>query len=489
VKSGPKAAADTSVLPFRPRSVGAARFGKFSERFLLVPKGTGAKSPLKPRPWQLDLVGTMLDDPRPRFGLWVMPRGCGKSTLVAALGLHHVFDSGIEGARAVVVAQDERSALRMLATATRMVETSEELSKRCRVYKDRIVVERTDSSMVALPGESHRIEGEQASLGICEEIGVVRRDAFESLLHSTGKDAAAQLLAIGTPSPPAWRDLSPMLDLVLDGRARPNDPDFRLVEFGGDITHPVDCLHCWEAAVPGLDDLVSREHMRASLPPRSRESEYRRARLAEWVEHDDAAFLPPGVWDKLGTGEEIPWGSDVVVSLDGSFNGDSTALLLATVSQTPHLDVLGLWASEDEDSTWRVPILEVEQTIREACKKFNVLEVVADPFRWSRSLQILESEGLPVTEFNQTPARLTPATTDTYQACINGELTHSGNPDLARHVANAVVTEDARGVRLAKEKRGSRRRIDLAVTVVMAHSRATWRATRKPTRKRVRGFK
>ena len=73
MKAGPKAAADTSVLPFRPRSVGAARFGKFCEKFLLVPKGTGAKSPLKPRPWQLDLVGTMLDDPRPRFGLWVMP--------------------------------------------------------------------------------------------------------------------------------------------------------------------------------------------------------------------------------------------------------------------------------------------------------------------------------------------------------------------------------------------------------------------------------
>jgi len=489
VKAGPKAAADPSPLPFRPRSVGAARFGTFCGRFILVPKGTGAKFALRPRRWQLALAATLLDEPRPRLALWVLPRGCGKSTLTAALGLHHIFDSGIEGARAVVVAQDERSALRMLATATRMVETNDELSRRCRVYKDRIVVERTDSTMVALPGESHRIEGEQASLGICEEIGVVRRDAFESLLHSTSKDAGAQLLAIGTPSPPSWRDLSPMLDLVLDGRSRPHDPDFVLVEYGGDITHPVDCVHCWEAACPGLDDLVSREHMRASLPPRSRESEFRRARLAQWVEHDDAAFLPPGVWDRLGTGEPIPWGSDVVVSLDGSFNGDSTALLLATVSQTPHFDVLGLWASEDEDSTWRVPILDVEQAIRDACKTYNVREIVADPFRWSRSLQILESEGLPVVEFNQTPARLTPATTDAYQACINGEVTHSGDPDLSRHVANAVVTEDARGVRLAKEKRGSRRRIDLAVTLVMAHSRATWLATRKTTRRRTRSFR
>ena len=222
--------------------------------------------------------------------------------MTAALALHHVFDSGLEGARAVVVAQDERSSLRMLAIATRMVELNEELASRCRVYKDRIVVQRTDSQMVALPGDAHRIEGEDASFAICDEIGVVRRDAFESLLHSTGKRESSQLLAIGTPSPPSWRETSPMLDLVLDGRSRPNDPDFGLVEFAGDIEHPVDCLHCWELANPGLGDLVSRDHMRAALPPRSRESEFRRARLGEWVEQDDSAFLPPGLWETLNTG-------------------------------------------------------------------------------------------------------------------------------------------------------------------------------------------
>ncbi len=439
------------------------------------------------RPWQAGLVGTILDDPRPKLALWVLPRGSGKSTLTAALALHHVFDSGVEGARAVVVAQDERSALRMLATATRMVELNEDLASRCRVYRDRIVVERTDSQIVALPGEAHRIEGEDASLAICDEVGVVRRDAYESLLHSTGKRETSQLLAIGTPSPPSWRELSPMLDLVLDGRASPSE-DYRLVEFGGDITHPVDCQHCWESANPGLDDLVSREHMRAALPPRSRESEFRRARLAQWVEQDDAAFLPPGLWGGLDTGQPVPDGCDVVIALDGSFNGDATALLVATVDQHPHVDKLGVWTPPDESPNYRVPILEVEQAIRDAAKRWNVVEVIADPFRWARSLQLLESEGLPVVEFNQNPARLTPATTDAYQACLNGEITHSGDKDLALHVGNATVTEDARGSRLAKEKRGSRRRIDLAVCLVMAHSRATWRATRKPARRRVASF-
>lgn len=459
----------------------------FTKKYIVTPKGTGAKSPMTVRPWQRDLVGTLLDD-KPKMALWVVPRGQGKSTLTAALALHHVLVSGIEGARAVVVAQDERSSQRLLSTAARMVELNEELASRCKVYRDRIEFPATNSAVIALPGEAHRIEGEDASLAICDEIGFVRRDAFESLLHSTGKRGESRMLMIGTPSPPSWRETSPMLDLVLDGRARPDDPDFRLAEFAGDITHPVDCEHCWEAANPGLDDLVSREHLRAALPPRSRESEFRRARLGQWVEQDDSAFLPPGCWEGLNTGEEIPAGARVVIALDGSFNGDSTALLIATVDTHPHMDVLGLWASEGEDSSWRVPILEVEQRIRDACTKYDVVEVVCDPFRWARSIQMLEAEGLPMVEFNQTPARLTPATVDAYQAAINGELTHSGHPDLARHIGNATVTEDARGVRLAKEKRGSRRRIDLAVTVVMAHSRAVWRATKK-TRKKTRSFK
>jgi hypothetical protein len=42
------------------------------------------------------------------------------------------------------------------------------------------------------------------------------------------------------------------------------------------------------------------------------------------------------------------------------------------------------------------------------------------------------------------------------------------------------VRVDSRGTRLAKEHKHSLRRIDLAVAAVMAHSRATWLAGRRP---------
>lgn len=488
MRRGPKGPRDQSPLPFDVTdypSLGEA-FTAFCSTYITTPKGKGARAPFKVRKWQEEIVDAALSD-EVTMELVVIPRGNGKSTLIAALALFHILCMDVEGARAVVVAQDERSSLRLVATAARMVELNDELAKRLHIYRDRVSWPATDSHIVGLPAEAARIEGEDASLAIMDEIGYCRRDSYEALLHSTGKRDHSTMLMIGTPSVPSWRETSPMLDLVLEGRTT-DDPSFKLVEYGGDITHPHDCQHCWEQANPGLDDLVTREALRTASPPRSRESEFRRARLGEWVDQDDAAFLPPGLMDKLNTGEAIPPGTDVVLALDGSFNGDGTALLLSTVSTTPHFEVLDLWEPPAGDDTYRIPIVEVEDHIRSAAKQYHILELVADPFRWARTLQLLESEGLPVVESNQSPRRLTPATTDVYQGALAGEWTYSGDTRLARHVANATVTEDANGVRLAKEKRNSTRRIDLAACLVMAHSRATWRATRTKPKRRVASF-
>jgi len=63
-----------------------------------------------------------------------------------------------------------------------------------------------------------------------------------------------------------------------------------------------------------------------------------------------------------------------------------------------------------------VPVVDVEQAIRQACRRWRVLEIAADPFRWARSLQLLEGDGLPVMEYPQPPGRMTPATSRFYEA-------------------------------------------------------------------------
>lgn len=489
MKAGPKARVDDSPLPFRPRSkVESVRCVKWVEKFVKVPKGTGALKPMRLRPWQIALIEEILDHGARTVGL-MLPRGQGKTSLNAAVALYVLYNWG-EAANVVVFAVDERQAGLAFSAARRMVELNEELSSRTQVFKDRLYVPATDSTFQVMPASAASAEGLDYVFAIVDEAGVVNRDLFEVVQLAQGKRERSVLVAIGTPGPNLEDQV--LLSLREYAADHPEDTSLRFREHSaaGFEHHPVDCGHCWELANPALDDFLHRDALDALKPPKTREATFRRARLCQLASETEGGFLPPDVWESLSTGELIDDGAEVVIALDGSFSDDTTALLLGTVSTTPHFHTLKVWEKPQGDDKWRVPVEEVEDTIRAACKQFEVVEIIADPFRWTRTLQVLESEGLPVVEFPHSPTRLTAATGDLYSAAVNGKLTHSGEPKLAAHVAAAVVTEGDRGMRLAKASRSRHaRKIDLAACLVMAHSRATWRATKKPKRRRALSFR
>ncbi|QKT08039.1 terminase [Gordonia sp. X0973] len=485
MKAGPKARTLDKPLPFRPTVTGSAAFEKFAAKFIRVPKGTNARSPLKLRQWQRELIASIEDaQPQPRTAGWMLPRGQGKSTLIAAYGLFRFFTDG-DGAMVVVVAVDERQAGIVFGIARRMVELDEELSKRVQVFKDRLYWPAYDATFACLPAEPKRLEGLDYTLAILDEAGVASRESYETLTLAQGKRERSTVVAIGTPGPSMD---SPLMDLRAAAIANPGDTSLVWIEHSaaGFEDHPVDCEHCWSLANPALGDFLHADAMTALLPPKTREAVFRRARLCQLAVDREAEFIPASVWAALGTGETIPERAEVVLALDGSFSDDTTALLLATVSTTPHFEPLAVWEKPADDPDWRVPVDEVEQAIREACQRYRVIEVIADPFRWTRSLQLLADEGLPVYEFPHSAPRLTAATTDVYSAATNGKFSHSGDPRFAEHIANAIVSDDARGIRLTKRSRSRNAgKIDLAACLVMAHSRATWRAINRRKRRRV----
>jgi phage terminase large subunit-like protein len=345
------------------------------------------------------------------------------------------------------------------------VELDRDLSDRVQVFADHLLEPRTDSIFMALPADAGSLQGWDPSMALVDELHVVTDDTFEAMAARAGKRDRSLLLAISTP--PKAGDDGVMRRLVDHGREGA-DPSFYFREFGAPAGCAVDDEAAWEIANPALDDFLHRDALRATLPPKMRENAFRRYRLGQWVGVDDA-WLPDGAWAACADATiTIADGTEVVLAFDGSFNGDTTVLTVATVAERPHVDVVELW----EAAGTQVPIVDVEAAIRQACRRWRVLEIAADPFRWARSLQLLDGEGLPVLEYPQSPGRMTPATARFYEAVINGALTHSGDSRLARHVGNAVLREDARGARLAKERKDSPRRIDAAVAAVMAHDRA-----------------
>nr|WP_165964994.1 terminase TerL endonuclease subunit [Mycobacterium eburneum] len=258
------------------------------------------------------------------------------------------------------------------------------------------------------------------------------------------------------------------------------DDEFLFVHFGCpsdryDLSDPEQLAMAVRDANPAADlflnvnDVCARYHQ---IP----ENEFFRYHLGIWVPSAQA-WLPAGAWDARRADPKefrpVPDGAEVCLGFDGSFSNDSTALVVASCAAVPHLDVVECWERpSNAGADWTVPILDVEAAIREACRRWQVREIVCDPFRWARTYQVLEDEGLPIVEYPQSATRMTPATQRFYEAVMNEGLTHSGDPRLGRHLANAVLKVDARGQRITKDAKNSARKIDLAVAAVMAFDRA-----------------
>jgi phage terminase large subunit-like protein len=298
------------------------------------------------------------------------------------------------------------------------------------------------------------------------------------LAHGCAKRAGS--LQLNTTTPGA--DLDTMAGRLHDYGVRVNsgeidDREFLFVWYGCpadryDLEDQEQLRRAIREANPAADVFLNVEDVAARYHQVPR-YEFLRYNLACWTTVGEA-WLPDGAWDACAdTGRTIAPGAEVVLGFDGSFNNDSTALVVVGCGETPHVDVVAAWERpRDARHDWQVPVLDVEDAIRTACKTWQVREIACDPFRWARTYQVLESEGLPVVEFPQSPSRMTPATQRFYEAVVNNTITHSGDPRLARHLSNCVLKVDARGSRLAKESKASPRKIDLAVAAVMAYDRA-----------------
>ncbi len=180
------------------------------------------------------------------------------------------------------------------------------------------------------------------------------------------------------------------------------------------------------------------------------------------------SWLAQKAWDECFDPRPIPDHAEVILALDGSFNGDSTGIIaVQNDTEFPHVTVGGLWEKDPDNPDWRVNYSDVEEHIRALCLRWRVVAIVADPYRWARSLEVLAAEGLPVVEWPQSPQRMTPATARATDMVNTRAMSHDGDPRLARHVSNAVLKSDSRGTRLQKETKNSSRKIDLAVCLVM----------------------
>lgn len=477
---------ETPVPPADIRRGDGTEVCAFTEKFCRLTKdGIAAQAGtlIHLRPWQRDVFSKVYARRsdhrfRHREALIGFPRKNSKSALGSSIGLYGLLMSG-EGAEVYSCAADKDQAKIVFGVAKKMVEKDPYLSELINPYRDVLEVPSTGSIYKALSSEAFSKEGLNATLVVYDELHAAPNDELYYVM-SLGSGTRIDPLLVTITTAGTKYDTTGQESIcyrryqygkqVASGEV--DDPSFYFVWYGAPDGADYRDEKVWEAANPAYGDFLDPDDFRHALGSVG-ENEFRTKRLNQWVSAVQA-WLPPGSWLACCHDEEfIAPGKGVVLGFDGSRVGDSTALVAVTVEPEPKIKVLGLWQKPyDLEGEWSVPRGEVKDTIRKACRDYQVREIAFDGYGWLDAMEELESEDLPVVEFPQTLTRMGPATQRFYEMVTNRKLRHDGDPRLARHLENAQLKTDARGSRLQKDARNSPRKIDLAVAAVMAVDRA-----------------
>ncbi|MGJ6124702.1 terminase large subunit [Mycolicibacterium sp. Y3] len=417
-------------------------------------------------PWQREVLRDLTGPKRPRVAYVQVPRKNGKTRLAAALAIVEICLK--TGRHVYAIADSERNLNSVLMLEIReLILGSEHLRDSIHIFKDRIEVPETGSFIQTRASNFKASQGINPHLVLFDEVHLQTSDSIWSGMQMAGAARTdALLLGITTPG----YDLTSMAHGLYQA-VKAGDPTVYGKIYEGEASAALDDRDNWNRANPcysrgGFADTLAFDVQR--LPAH----EFRRYRLGEWTA-TASAWLPYGVWENLTHRRELPpAGTRVWLGFDGSYSGDSTALVGCT--HEGHIFVVGAWEKPGAKE-WRVPRDDVMQTVEQAFEYWDVRELACDPPYWQAEIAQWSARWRErVVEIpTYSRARMAPACTGFYAAVMDGALTHDGDPRLARHLANCHVVNSPQGDVITKADKDSPAKIDLAVAAVLAHSRAS----------------
>ncbi len=194
---------------------------------------------------------------------------------------------------------------------------------------------------------------------------------------------------------------------------------------------------------------------RAALP----ESAFAQFHACRWG-IGEGSWLPAGAWQRCVGKPQFTDGEDIWIGVD--VGGERSATAVVYVNAGLHVGA-GIYHGDGG-------VLECVDHVRDLAGRYNVREVVFDPWRFGQAAQELERERIPVLQFPQTDVRMIPASQRVHAAIVEQRLTLPNDPQLARHASDAIARHSRRGWRI--DKPNPRTHIDAIVALCMAVERA-----------------
>jgi phage terminase large subunit-like protein len=167
-----------------------------------------------------------------------------------------------------------------------------------------------------------------------------------------------------------------------------------------------------------------------------------------------STWIAPDAWAaRAEPDRELEDGEAVVLGFDGSYRRDATALAACTLDG--FVSVVTWEKPEGAGSDWKVRRREVDDAIAEAMERFDVLELACDPPGWHAEIEgWRDAYGDVVVDFPTAERRRSATACDRFRvAVVEGDLSHDGDPVLARHVGHCVAKETPFGTIVGKSTR------------------------------------
>lgn len=393
--------------------------------------------------------------------LILLPRGNGKSTLLAALAVHHLLT--VERP-AVYCAASSRDQARVIFEAAR--EFAEQAGG---VTLRHLELRVPDGHLRVLPADAPKVHGLTPSLSILDEYhSHTSDDLYLALRTALLKRPDSRLVTISTAPESA---ATPLGTLRARALAQPHvtrrgsliqahGGGIRLLEWSVPDrveATPERVKKANPASWISLDGLRSQ---REALPDHAW-LRFHANRITGRIN----AWLPPGAWQACAGEPRFEPGERIWIGCDLG-GGERSTSAVAWISE-PRDDGrrhVGCEIFDGESSG-----TEAGEFVTELAERFTVIEVASDPWQSALLVEALEQRGLVASAFPQSDSRMQPASERLHRAIIEERLVHDDDPELAQHVAAAVAKTTRRGWRL---HRAGAEPIDAAVALAICLDRA-----------------
>ena len=467
--------------------------------------------PLVLQDWQHQLIwdvyGTVKEDGtrQYRYAYLEIAKKNGKTTLIGALGLHHLTMDGAGGQIYCCAADREQAGL-VYSAAIQMIEQDEDLKDNLKITdsKKLIVNKRTGTFFKVLSAEAYTKHGINPTVVIFDELHAQpNRDLWDVMTFGAGATRREPLWWIITTAGDdpdrhsvGWEQHE-YARRVQEGEIE--DPYWYVKIYNAPDECDIFDEKNWYKANPSLGanlllESVRQEAIGARNDP-AKEKLFRWLRLNQWVSLKKIGWLPLTLWDLTNGNIDLAdlVGRKCYLGLDLSSTTDLTALTLLFPPQDEQEEWYALfeaWVPEDNMKerikTDHVPYDKwvnakhlhatpgnvvdydfVQATIEQAVAKYEVQLIATDPWNSRMLTQQLMKKDIEVVEVAQTMAGLSPAMKFLEKLLRSKQLKHENHPVARWCFGNVSIAVDG-NENIKPMKNKSIDRIDVTVSLINA---------------------